>query len=185
MTGARLFLVYVFAAGLGGILLAVSIFSGHDHEHDIEVSHEVDTWGILSIQFWTHALAFFGVTGLLLRFLAGTTEPWTALASLGVGFFAGAVTRWLRRNVGGVETTGTLNDESYRGKEAKVLVPFEKGTTGQVRLSVAGKHVDLLASSDEGAFTLGEVVWVLDVANGRAVVGRHPLHALTQTIEEA
>src|SRR5581483_7770156 len=67
--------IYATALAVGGTLLAASLLLGHhgvDHGHDFGHAgsgHEGPELGLvaafLSVRFWTFALAFFGLTGVI------------------------------------------------------------------------------------------------------------------------
>jgi membrane protein implicated in regulation of membrane protease activity len=178
-TPASMVYVYMAAAIIGVVLLVASLLgAGHDHDagHDASGEHPSPALALLSVRVWTYVLAFGGVTGVLLRYVAPVAEPWRAAASLVVGLAAAALARGVigRASRGG--PSGTVKAADLVGRTAGVVVPFGSGATGKVRVRVAGSEVDLLATTEDGE-PLGreEEVLILELKDdGAAVVTRTP-----------
>lgn len=126
-----------------------------------------------SVQLWTYLLAFGGLTGLLLRSVAGVAEPLAGGAALAVGLGSGLLARAVLRRVVGSGQSGTTSHERLVGSSAQVLIPAAAGGTGKIRLTASGHMLDLLArTSDGGALPEGAMVSILDVRDGIAEVLR-------------
>lgn len=174
-------MIYVYlAAAIVGVVLLVASFlgAGHDHDagHDAAGDHPSPALALLSVRVWTYLLAFGGVTGLLLRYVAPVPEPWRAVASFVVGASAAALARSVIGRASRLSPSGTVKRADLVGRTAGVVVPFASGATGKVRVRVAGSEVDLLATTDDGE-PLGreEEVLILELRDdGAALVTRSP-----------
>ncbi|HYV49238.1 MAG TPA: hypothetical protein VFA20_30470 [Myxococcaceae bacterium] len=182
---------YLFALVVGGALLVASLVGGHhDAGHDggagHDAGHDTDThdthhgakdlaWSVLSVRFWTYALAFGGATGVLLHLLAHAPEPLTGLLSAGVGASAGLFVQALiaRAARGG---SGMTSHQDLVGKPAQVIVPFTRSQTGKIRLQTGDGVVDVLATTEEdGELGQKQEVVILEFREGRALVARAAL----------
>lgn len=151
--------------------------AGHHHGHG---SAEAAAQGLgatfswlWSVQLWTYLLAFGGITGLLLRSVAGVAEPLAGGCALGVGLGTGLLARAVLRRVMASAPSGTTSHEHLVGSSAQVLIPAAAGGTGKIRLTTAGHMLDLLArASDGGELREGTMVSILDVRDGVAEVLR-------------
>jgi membrane protein implicated in regulation of membrane protease activity len=183
-----MFLAYLFMAVAGAILLAASLFGGgedHDLDHgsadgDVDpadsVADSAHATSILrSFRFWTYLLAFGGFTGVLLRTLAGLGEPWTALLSFGCGAVAALFSQILIRKAVATGPSGTVKTATLVGRSGAVLVPFERGATGKIRVQVNDTMVDLLATTDDDTLGSKDEVLIVEVRDGTtAHVTRSP-----------
>jgi membrane protein implicated in regulation of membrane protease activity len=171
--------VYAAAAVIGVVLLVASLFgTGHGHggAHDTGGEHDSPALMLLSTRVWTYLLAFGGGTGMLLHFVAPVAEPTRAVIALTVGVIATALARWLMVRAAQVGPSGTVKRADLVGRVAGVIVPFASGSTGKVRMRVAGSEVDLLATTDDGEpLDSGAEVLILEMRDdGAAVVTRAP-----------
>lgn len=187
--------LYVFSLVLGGILLAASVFSGGDHDGGDVDGGDADLGGdgdggidhhepghgdaagfaamFLSLRFWTFFSAFFGLTGLVFDGL----ELLPSLPSLGLalvlGFGIASGTATLMRFLGQSDVGEVPGSHDYVGQTARVLLPFGKGDTGKVRLTLKGTLVDVLASTDEEEpFRADERALVVEMQGTTAYVSR-------------
>jgi membrane protein implicated in regulation of membrane protease activity len=172
-------LVYTAAAVIGFVLLVASLLGGvHDHDlaHDGTGDHESPVFALLSARVWTYVLAFGGATGLLLRFVTPVAEPWRALIAAGAGTAAATLARTLIARASRGGPSGTVKQADLVGRIAGVLVPFQSGTTGKVRIRVAESQIDLLATTDDAEpLGSGAEVLILELrTDGAAVVTRAP-----------
>ena len=113
--------LYVFALILGGILLGSSLLLGGHSDHAAHDAHmpaghgdpqgiESLVFSMLSVRFWTFFLPFFGLGGLLLRGFGLVESEWVvALASTGLGVFAGSFATWLIRVMTGESSNSAAN----------------------------------------------------------------------------
>lgn len=129
---------------------------------------------LLSVRFWLFAALAFGMSGTLLTVLEAAGAVLTGvLAStlgLGSGLFATVAYRMVRAS-----SSNTMAFASQAtGEIGRVLVPFGRGSQGQIRVTLKGQSLDLVASTDEDALSRGAAVLVEDVKEGVAHVSRSP-----------
>lgn len=127
---------------------------------------------LLSMRFWTFALAGFGLTGVLLSALELSVEPLTAGLSIGVGVILGvavaAATRALSIPVRGA----TISIGDYVGRAATLLHAVDPGGVAKLRVSIGQGTRDLLGRTAEPrALAANTRVVILSMdPDGRAVV---------------
>lgn len=192
--------LYLFAFGLGGVLLIGSIVVG-DKDADADAGDaDAGTDGqaehfdhgvheghgglaglftaFLSLRFWMFFFAFFGLTGLVLDGLDLVDHPLVALiAAVGMGLLTGQVTVAVFRRLARSETSTAASAADYVGRTARVMVAFGPGGLGKVRLTLKGTTVDVLATTeDERPFKLDEEALVIAMNDTTAVVSRAPSH---------
>jgi len=149
-----------------------------DGQHGLAKSDHTGDGGplvfLLSTRFWVFSLLAFGFSGTLIYLfhLAGPIAGAlvAAFAGLSSGAFAVAALRALRRS----SNPGTAHAREAVGRTGRVLVAFEKGSTGKVRVVLKGQSVDLLAKTDEARFARGEEVLIEDIQGEVAQVGKRP-----------
>jgi membrane protein implicated in regulation of membrane protease activity len=172
--------VYVGCLLFGGVLLAASVFGGHDHDAgggdvDHGGEHHGDHGGLpfVSLRFWAFSIAFFGLAGAALA-LAGVGRIAAVVAGgfgLSAGYISWRVLRSLARESIGLVRDGAANV----GREGRLLLPVGKGQRGKLRLTVAGTSVDLLAETDgDEALGSGETVLIVGMRGNVALVERNP-----------
>lgn len=126
---------------------------------------------LFSLQLWTYLLAFGGVTGLLLRWLAHVGEPVAGLCALGVGLGTGLAARKVMRKMTAIGDGGTVEQEKLVGASAQVLIPADAGRTGKIRLTARGQVIDLMARASDGkSLAAGVEVIIVDMKEGIAEV---------------
>ena len=177
--------LYVFALILGGILLGASLLLGGHSDHtaddpDMPAGHG-DPQGIeslmlslLSVRFWTFFLPFFGLAGLLLLGF-GLVESGVVVAILSslLGLFAGVFATWLVRVMRAESSDSAAKAGDLVGKTGRLLVGFEKGGIGKMRLDVKGATLDLTCvSMDNEAIDVRDEVIVVEVEANRVKVAR-------------
>ena len=188
--------IYIGSLAFGGLTLLASLFGGHGDGggHDAGGGHEAGgghghdghqgggPHGVaagfmpfLSIRFWTFALTFFGLCGLVVQgfhLAAAATVPFLA-SGLGVatGYTASRVFQALAR-----EAVGKLPPaSSHVGREGRLLLPVGPGQRGKIRLSIGGADTDLVAESDSGdVLPAAATVLVVGIRENVAVVERSP-----------
>lgn len=184
-TEPRMIYLYVFALILGGILLGASLLLGGHSDHASSDPHmpagHGDPQGIeslmlsvLSVRFWTFFLPFFGLAGLLLRgFGLIENNVVVALAATGLGLFAGSFATWLVRVMRADSSDSAAKTRDLVGKTGRLLVGFEKGGTGKIRLDVKGAQLDLpcVGVDDESIESRDEVI-VVEVEPSRVKVAK-------------
>lgn len=176
--------LYVFALILGGLLLGASLLLGGHSDQPAEPSMpaghgdlqgiESLMFSILSVRFWTFFLPFFGLAGLLLRgFGLVENDIVVALASTGLGVFAGVFSTWLVRVMSAESSDSAAKTADLVGKTGRLLVGFDKGGTGKIRLDVKGASLDLpCVSVDDDALEARDEVIVVEVEASRVKVAR-------------
>jgi membrane protein implicated in regulation of membrane protease activity len=176
--------VYLFATVAGVILLGVSLFGGgDDHDsggHDSDGGTHGDSalgalGAVLSIRVWTYVLAFGGLTGLALRYLARVPEPFAALAAFASGAIAASMSRALIRRVITQSGTAPSKTSALVGRTAAVIVPFGVERTGKIRVQVDDRTVDLLATTDDASLDARDEVLIVEVDGSTAHVTRNPI----------
>lgn len=190
--------VYLFCLLGGGALVAASaIFGGkdadlggHDASADADAGADVDAsadgsvahgdathvtgWlPFLSLQFWTFALAFFGLTGTILTLLDLASTIPTLIAALALGLGSGTAVSTAIRRLRTQTVSSSLGAGDFAGRSGIVKVPLKAGSAGKIRISAKGQLIDLLAMTDEkDEIAAGEEVLVTEMQDGRAVVVR-------------
>jgi membrane protein implicated in regulation of membrane protease activity len=186
--------IYLFAFGLGGVLLLGSILIGdkdtggdgdsgdastqaQHFDHDVSDGHGTLAGlftAFLSLRFWMFFLAFFGLTGLVLDGLDLVDHPSVALvAALAMGLVTGQGTVAVFRRLAHSETSTAASSVDYIGRSGRVMVGFATGELGKVRLTLKGTTVDVLATTEEErGFTSGEEALVIAMNDTTAVVAR-------------
>ena len=176
----------------GGVFVVSSAFFGHhdvdhgglDHggvDHDVGHDHGAGEHGgegvwlpFLTLRFWTYAVAFFGLTGVLLEGLKIQTGTVAVGASTGMGLFSGFLASLVMRKLARREVSSLPTALSYVGQPAEVLLDVGPNLPGRVRLSVRGSLIDLPAATDgPETFGRGQTILVLDMGDdGTAKVGK-------------
>jgi membrane protein implicated in regulation of membrane protease activity len=157
-----------------------------DASADADAGHDIDSEGghgdfsgflltFLSLRFWTFFLAFFGLTGIILDGLDLVSSEWLGLGlSLAMGLATGGGAMAVIKKLGSDTTGQAVGEGEYIGKTARVMVPFEKGATGRVRVDIKGSSVDLLATGieEDEDFDGKEEVLIVQMDGSRARVAR-------------
>lgn len=178
--------LYWVAFLVGGTLVALSLFGGHDASggdagfdaggHD--VAHdapavlvdggEVEAEGVgfsdvLSLRFVFLFAAFFGLTGLLMRFAAGVVEPLAGVIALVMGVLIGLFGNVFIRRVGQAEVSSAAQQTDFEGKTARVVLPFGGADRGSITLVSKGQRYVLPARAFGGVerYDRGEDVVVV------------------------
>jgi membrane protein implicated in regulation of membrane protease activity len=183
--------LYAVMALVGGGLVLLSAFGGHDHhvghggsldlqaDHDshIEVAHHgdvpaSDVWiAFLSLRFWTYFATITGLLGLLLTLFTELSPAVVAGTSFATGFLGGLLVALLIRFLQRAEGGANIGVEDLIGADARVLVAIRPGEEGKVRCQVKGETIDILAVFDgEHTIPAGSEVMVVSVEGSRARV---------------
>jgi hypothetical protein len=181
--------LYLFAAVLGGGLLAFSIMgadTGADadgaggHGHGPAGGEMV--LGIFRLRNLTFLFATFGVTGAVLTWL-GASPAWalTMASIMGVGamMINHALFTWIKRG----DSAGNLVDDSdLVGMSGRVIMTVAPGQRGRIVCTVAGREQHLvarLASGQTEAALAGRDIVVVGIEDGVAEIT--PFEALPQS----
>ncbi|MES2639150.1 MAG: hypothetical protein V4850_06690 [Myxococcota bacterium] len=153
--------------------LGKDLVHGHDHGQshtEVLQGFSAIAMTILSLRFWTFALAAFGMTGLLLSLLS---TPWliTLVLALVTGAVVGVGVTTLLRAVSRDTVSSALDARTLRGRDAEVVLTMGPGKLGKVRLIHNGQTLELPATTKEArVLERGERVLVVDVSGGTADV---------------
>lgn len=156
---------------------------GSHHSHDADVGHGAlealsAVLPVLSLRFWTYALATFGLIGLALSWATDTGRTAVLVVAIVLGLLVGRVTHAVFRAARRLETTGAGSSDQFVGRDAVVLVPVTPNSTGKVTLHLASGTVELLADpfSTETLAAGTTVVVVAFRADRALVMSREQFH---------
>jgi hypothetical protein len=169
--------LYWLSLVVGGGLLLLSAFGDLFHLDTPDVHTDADAWHILSLRTANYFLFAFGAAGLLLGLAGQGTLGALAGASV-AGAAAGAISAFAFRYLRGHESGDVPADTSLVGLAGRVVLPLQRGGTGKIVVSRAGREIELLAGAydtapDEAVETWTEVV-VVEVSVGVALVTPYP-----------
>jgi membrane protein implicated in regulation of membrane protease activity len=155
--GGPMLALYVISLILGGGLLLLSVLFGGEAEGlEEEIGGEAGEGGLgrvlplASLFFWTFFLAFLGLTGVLLTFLApGMGGLVIAGLAVGMGLLAALAAGSVLRRLGRGQVDSNVGPGDVVGRLGQVVVPVGRGRTGKVRIELKGRTVELLAHGDD------------------------------------
>lgn len=127
----------------------------------------------LSFKFYTYAMGFFGLTGVLLTLVGRGEEPLGISLAVFMGLLAGLGSSYLLHYVASNnEGSRALGEQDFVGVTGRVLLPIHKGQKGRVRVQIGGRSMDLRAETDdeEVVLELNEECFVLGIEDGIARV---------------
>lgn len=159
----------------GGHLDGDADMSGDAHAHagDAHGAHATGWLPFFSFQFWTFALAFFGLTGTVLTLLGLASALPTLLASTVLGLGSGTAVSTLIRKLRTQTVSSGVAVGDFVGRSGIVKLPLKAGSAGKIRLTIKEQVIDLLAVTDEKEeIAIGEEILVTEMQDGRAVVVR-------------
>lgn len=158
----------------------------HDVDSDIEVtaspdrsptlpfSRPRDPWysvfSILkSLKFWTFALCFFGLTGLVLSHLSvGLPSILVAIAATVMGIICGSLVAGSLRTLRRRQVDSLVRTNDLVGAVGTVEIPFDQTSRGKVSLLVKGNLLNMIASTDEPVpLQTGDRVLVVNIEQNR------------------
>jgi hypothetical protein len=169
--------LYWLSLVVGGGLVLLSVFGDLLHLDMPDFHTDADAWHILSLRTATYSLFGFGAAGLLLG-LAGHGAVATLAGAAAAGAAAGTISSLALRYVRGHQSGDVPDDASLVGLPGRVVLPLQRGGTGKIVVTRAGRELELLASafdtpSDEAVETWSEIV-VVEVSEGIALVTPYP-----------
>ncbi len=139
---------------------------------DYEVSTQRRFNPLTSLKFWTFSAAFFGLTGTLFEGLGVLESQLVVLGlSTAMGLATGVAMAYLIHTADrGAD--GGLTERDYLGASAEVRVPVREETTGEIRLHLEGRLIDMRADLVEGerALERGDECFVIGLDGERARV---------------
>ncbi len=126
-----------------------------------------------SFKFYTYALAFFGLTGVLMS-LVGQGESMLGIGlSVVMGLIAGIGASYLM-HYGDKDSAAARarGERDFLGAQAEVLLPIKAGSRGRVRVKIGGRTVDMRAEAEDENVTLDmrDQCYVLGIEDGVAKV---------------
>jgi membrane protein implicated in regulation of membrane protease activity len=179
--------IFVLLAAIGG-LDGVDIDADFDLDvdspvpdniDDIDVGTQIDQtltalrsrWWLplLSLRFWTFALCFFGLTGLLITVITPDLAPWlTALLAVGMGIFCGWIAAVVLRSLSRQPISSMVKPEALIGQVGQVEIPFDQASRGKVKLVLGDSTVSYFAiTQEERAFAVGDSILVVGMEHGK------------------
>jgi hypothetical protein len=167
---------YVAALVLGALLVGAAAVKGDAHaDGGVEFDHGAgDGVGLLkSLRFWSFALAFGGLTGVVLAALGSTNEGVTALLALLVGASAGGTASRVIAALSRHEVGAVGDVTRHIGREGRLLLPLSPGAPAKVRVRGPEGDVDLVAvwsDGHDGYAAAGATVLVVDTEGARVRV---------------
>lgn len=179
---------YLGCLAFGGVLLVASMFGGHgdhgadhgggDHDHGHGDGHHhgsgTSLLPLLSLRFWTFALAFFGLSGAVLTGV-GAGAALTAVASGGFGLGAGYGAARLLQALAHRPVGLIAGAQAHIGREGKLLLPVDRQQRGKIRISVGGLASDLLAETEgDEPLPAGATAIIVGMRGNVALVERSP-----------
>jgi membrane protein implicated in regulation of membrane protease activity len=177
-----IFVLLAAAGGLDGVDFAgdfdIDVETPIDVD-DIDVGTQIDQtltalrnrWWLpfLSLRFWTFALCFFGLTGLLLSWAQPDLPRWlAALLALVMGLFCGLVAALVLRSLARQPVSSLIRPEELTGQIATVEIPFDAHSRGKVYLRLRDSTISFLAMTQEDReFQKGDAVLVVGLEHNK------------------
>ena len=177
--------LFVLLAAVGG-LDGVDIDTDFDFDaevsaniDDIDVGTQIDQtltalrdrWWLpfLSLRFWTFALCFFGLTGLLITLMQPSLAGWVgALIAVLMGLFCGLVAALVLRSLGRQSVSSLICPETLTGQIAMVEIPFDANSRGKVCLRLRDSTISFFAiTQEERSFQRGDSVLVVGLEHNK------------------
>ncbi|MBI2895521.1 MAG: DUF1449 family protein [Deltaproteobacteria bacterium] len=159
-------------ADLGGAHVGDADIGGDAHGPG-EATPTAGWLPFLSMQFWTFALAFFGLTGTALTLLGLASFLPTLIAALAVGLGSGTAVSYVLRRLRADTVSSSIGEKDFVGRSAVVRLPIAADSPGKIRLTVKEQVIDLVATTDEKEpIAAGEEVLVIQINETRAQVVR-------------
>ena len=166
--------VQIVMGSRGGHHAVSPIGHGAGH-HDHSTDGESGLWTlVLTVRFWTFAGLGFGLSGMLLHHLGLASPAGTAAIAAGAGLASGLFAALVFRVVSRGSASTVQRADAAIGKTGRVVVACGRGTTGQVRVELAGSSIDFLARTDEELIPRGEMILVDEMRSGVAIVSKCP-----------
>lgn len=155
----------------GGVFVLLAVLSGFDGvdfgDQDVDIQWDDVEWAaakersprapryaifsiLKTLKFWTFALCFFGLTGLVLSHLpVGLPPNFIAIAAVLMGIVCGSLVAGSLRFLGQRQVDSLVRANDLVGLTGIVEVPFDRTNRGKVRLVLKGSTIDLIASTDD------------------------------------
>jgi len=190
--------IYILCLVVGGTFVVLSAVGGLDGadfagDFDVEIDAEtesdfedvdVGTHGnrasrsmrgrsfwvpFLSLRFWTFALCFFGLTGILVSLAQPElVSGLVALIASVMGLLCGTAAAFVLRALGSNQVNSLTRPDELAGQIGTVEIPFDANSRGKVRLSIRGATVGFFAfTQEQREFQTGESVLVVGLENNK------------------
>jgi membrane-bound ClpP family serine protease len=167
----------------GVILLVGGSLTGHDHDvhldHDTHSDHGHDadhgepTVSIFSLKVIGTFLMAFGAAGAIAGYNGAGTLA-SSLCGLAAGVGLGGIMYGILWFMYGQQATSLIDAQSLVGQQAVVTVGIDKGSCGQVEVTLAGQRRTYLAASAGGAIPRGRTVEVVSTQGSQLTVRDPP-----------
>jgi membrane protein implicated in regulation of membrane protease activity len=145
----------------------------HEYDKEIEVNVSRRFNPLTSFKFYTFALAFFGLTGVIFSLLPLWANPTGVFVlSLVMGLVSGLGVAFALHRVNMSAGGEGVTERDYVGASGKITLPLRSGRRGKVQMHIKGRTIEMLAESvdDEVVLDLNEECFVLGVEDGIAKV---------------
>jgi membrane protein implicated in regulation of membrane protease activity len=158
-------LLVFFALGLVGLLLlALSVFTGHDLDLDADV--HAGAPGFLSLRTLGVFLTAFGAVGAVAGLYGGARPLWASTLGASSGVALSAVYLLAMRLI-----QSQVSDKDLVGLEGRVSVPIPPDGVGEVTCAVGGQMARRMARAQgRQAVPEGSRVKIMDVYGATVVV---------------
>ena len=158
---------YIICAVLGGVIVLLQSVFGlfeNDAEGHADHSGAHDALDLVSLRSLSAGLAAFGLTGGLLTSL-GLWWLLTVAAALVVGFSVMVVVAMVIRQMGRLESDGSLIIEGAIGETATVYIPIPSNRSGRGKVTAVlqSQIIELEAMTEGHALPTGERVMIVDL----------------------
>jgi hypothetical protein len=167
--------LYLFALGLGGVLLAATFFGDSDAPDD---AADAGWQNIFSLRNLTYFLFVFGAVGSLLTWARGGAGIDVLAISAVTALVVAAGVHWVFGYLRRTEAGEMPSDAALVGQAARVTLPVSRGDVGKIELTFGGQRVELLArpfrddDAAGAAIANGTEVVIVEMAAGMALVSR-------------
>lgn len=179
--GLGLFAVQLLSGSHGEAHGAASEGAGHAIEQAGAHGHGGDwTAVVLSLRFYMFAAIAFGVVGAPVTWWGLASPIATFVVALLTGLLLAAFATQAWRALQRQTLSSGAEAAELVGQLGRVLVAFEKGRPGKVRLRVRGQIIDCLATTDEARLLTGAAVVVQELKGERVHVCAVPSELLPE-----
>lgn len=188
--GGGFVLLSSFFGGDGDVDGDLDVDGGGDLEFDLDADADADfdadgatdaapdggvdgaSWiPFLSFKFWTFALAFFGLSGLVLTAMGTLAPVFVALLATGTGVASGAMVHYALHRLQQQQLGSMVTVRRLLGAEATVRTAVRGQRPGEIVVTINGRTMRLLAVSDnEERLEAGAPVVVIAFKGGKAHV---------------
>lgn len=181
--------LYLFTAIVGWAFVAIFVFFGGDADMDLDADIDFDAdvdldmdlessfWAdfagdYLSVRGLIFFLAGFGLTGLVIDTILGTTAIVAFVLAVLMGILAMFISGRLKRAVKQNMADSNLRLSDLRGAAGQVVLPMSADSRGRIAVEVAGKKRYMVARPyrNSPALGVGDKVVVIEVDGSTALV---------------